>query len=283
MSNEHGRIFKANSDGIYFTRQLDNTNYNSMQHVEWSTASGIEGVMLANQIVNMNAVSRGEVKKVRTLISFDDGDTWNTIPASMENQCISNEDCRLHFHSINDYHKHGLVSSNPSAIGLGMGIGSAGTHLLPLSRSHTYLSRDAGKSWIKVSGRPTLYEISDQGSIVVFAGLDTPTQHVSFSYDWGSTWHMALFSETPVLVRSIAYVPTVHNLKILVSGIMIDQDQRTIVSTMSFSEMRECFHNQLNPRESDLEKWSPLNGEKDRCILGREALCMLYGVVDITY
>ncbi|KAG0000029.1 vacuolar protein sorting/targeting protein PEP1 [Modicella reniformis] len=55
---EHGRLFKSNSNGTFFSLQLDNTNRNEQQLVDWEKIGGIEGVVLANQVINTETLAR---------------------------------------------------------------------------------------------------------------------------------------------------------------------------------------------------------------------------------
>ncbi|KAF8985678.1 vacuolar protein sorting/targeting protein PEP1 [Entomortierella lignicola] len=270
---EYGRLFKSNSNGTYFSLQLDNTNRNSKpfgpQLVDWEKLGGIEGIILANQVVNTASLAKDGEKHVRTLISFNDGSAWNPIHAPAGSDCDDDE-CYLHLHSVSEYDGPGAVFSASSSVGLVMGVGNVGKYLGKLANSQTYLSRDAGRTWRKVSDKKTLYEFGDEGGVLVLVDPSTPTQEVSFSYDFGTTWQKTVFADGPVLVESITTEPTSRTSKITITGIYSDGDRHAVVSTLDFSNRRECVLDKRDPEKSDFEKWSPFEGEDDRCILGQE-------------
>ncbi|KAG0043848.1 vacuolar protein sorting/targeting protein PEP1 [Gryganskiella cystojenkinii] len=280
QGREVGRLFKANSDGIYFSMLLDNTNRNSLQLVDWEAIGGIEGVALANQVINTKGLARDGSKRMRTMITFNDGGTWTPLNAPKANRCTSldPENCRLHLHSVTDFQGSGLVFSASSAVGIVMGVGNVGPFLLPRPLCQTYLSRDAGRTWTKVSETPDLFEFGDEGGVLVLVNPSLPTTEASFSFDFGSTWQQTQFSETPVLVSTLSADPTSHTSQIVITGRRLagnnndeeEDQQRFVIATLDFSDRPQCVLDKYNKERSDFEKWSPLMAYSDRCILGRE-------------
>jgi hypothetical protein len=61
-----------------------------------------------------------------------------------------------------------------------------------LEECDTFLSTDAGLTWIKIQEGAHKYEFGDQGSILVIADDEETTDHVHYSYDGGSTWYVRL-------------------------------------------------------------------------------------------
>ncbi|KAK3827592.1 MAG: hypothetical protein J3Q66DRAFT_393923 [Benniella sp.] len=274
---EYGRLFKSNSEGTQFSLQLDNTNRNIKQLVDWGKIGGIEGVILANQVINIDSLARDGAKHVRTLVSFNDGGSWAPIRAPTDSNCRSDE-CSLHLHSVTDYNGPGAVFSAPSSVGLVMGVGNVGKYLLPLENSQTYLSRDAGRTWKQVSNKRQLYEFGDEGGVLVLADPSAPTGEILYSYDFGSTWKSAKFADDPVNIQSVTTEPTSDTSKITVTGSYARGDQQFIVSTLDFANRRDCLLDKNNAEKSDFEKWSSFEGENDRCILGKEVkLLASYG------
>ncbi|KAG0309339.1 vacuolar protein sorting/targeting protein PEP1 [Dissophora globulifera] len=266
---EHGRLFKSNYNGTYFSLQLDNTNRNANQMVDWEKIGGIEGVILANQVINTASLAKDGGKHIRSLVSFNDGGTWNPIKAPAGSACDDDE-CFLHLHSVTDYEGPGAVFSAPSSVGLVMGIGNVGKYLKPLDSAQTFLSRDAGKTWTKVSDTKTLYEFGDEGGVLVLVDPSAPTQEVSFSFDFGSSWQKTVFADSPVLIQSLTTEPTSHTSKITLTGMYVNGDQQAVISTLDFSNRRDCVMDKNNAEKSDFEKWSPFEGEDDPCILGQQ-------------
>ncbi|KAG0226451.1 vacuolar protein sorting/targeting protein PEP1 [Actinomortierella wolfii] len=272
QGREHGLLFKSNSDGTYYSLQLENSNRNSQQLVDWEKIGGIEGVILANQVINTHSLARDGEKHIQTLISFNDGAMWNPIPAPEGSHCDDRDSCHLHLHSVTDYRGPGAVFSASSSVGIVMGVGNVGSYLLPREKCQTYLSRDAGKTWKKIRDTDSMYEFGDEGGVLVTLDARAPTREVQYSYDFGNTWKTTYFADKPVLVSAITTEPTSRTSKILITGIMgsIDEGPEGIVSVLDFSDRPQCVMDKKNLEKSDFEKWSPFASEEDRCLLGRE-------------
>ncbi|KAF9163085.1 vacuolar protein sorting/targeting protein PEP1 [Mortierella sp. AD010] len=270
---EYGRLFKSNSNGTYFSLQLENTNRNTLppglQLVDWEKLGGIEGIILANQVINTDSLAKDGSKHVRSLISFNDGSVWNPIRAPTDSECGGSE-CYLHLHSVSEYDGPGAVYSASSSVGLVMGVGNVGLYLGPLEDAQTFISRDAGRTWKLVSEKRTLYEFGDEGGVLTLVDPTTPTQEVSYSYDFGSTWQTTAFADGPVLVQFMTTESTSRTSKITIVGTYVNGDRQPVIATLDFSNRRDCVLDKNNLEKSDFEKWSPFEGEEDRCILGRE-------------
>ncbi|KAG0252396.1 vacuolar protein sorting/targeting protein PEP1 [Actinomortierella ambigua] len=268
---EYGLMFKSNSNGTFYSLQLENSNRNSRQLVDWEKIGGIEGVILANQVTNIHSLARDGEKYIQTRISFNDGGNWNPIPAPADSQCDGDE-CHLQLHSVTDYNGPGAVFSASSSVGIVMGVGNVGTRLLPYDQCQTYLSRDAGKTWKKVRDSFSLYEFGDEGGVLVTLDNRLPTHEVQYSYDFGSTWRTAYFSDKPIQVVAITTEPTSRTSKILIAGIAGGDGDgpEGVVSVLDFSDRPECVLDKKNAEKNDFEKWSPFATADDRCLLGQE-------------
>ncbi|KAF9211069.1 vacuolar protein sorting/targeting protein PEP1 [Podila verticillata] len=264
---EHGIIFKSNSNGTYFSIQLENSNRNKFSFVDWEKIGGIEGVILANKVVNTKSLSQDGEKHIQTVVSFNDGSSWETIRAPAGSDC---DDCHLHLHSVTDYNGPGAVFSASSAVGLVMGVGNVGKYLLPLDQCQTYLSRDAGRTWRKVNDRASVYEFGDEGGVLVLADNAAPTQEAMFSYDFGTTWQKTIFADSPVLIQTVTTEPTSSISKITITGVQTGGDTQFVISTLDFSARRNCVFDKGNKDKNDFEKWSPFEDSDDRCILGQD-------------
>lgn len=81
-TNQFGSLYKSNSNGTFFIKSLDNTNRNMMGFVDFERIRGVEGILIANIIVNPRQVeSQMDHKQIRTRMSFDDGASWRQITA----------------------------------------------------------------------------------------------------------------------------------------------------------------------------------------------------------
>ena len=218
-----GTLFMSNSNGTFFVESLKDTNRNEMGFVDYERIYGVEGVGLANVVMNpVDVESRGAEKRLKTYITFDDGgfidrrslsnsklsdslfptgSNWSLIkPPSTDSDghafpcATSNLDqCSVHLHSVTAPHNFGRIFSSP-APGIVMGVGSVGEALLPYEECDTFLSTDAGITWTMVRRNAHKYEFGDQGSILVLINDEEPSDTIVYSLDLGRNWWVLRFS-----------------------------------------------------------------------------------------
>ena len=191
-----GTLFISNSNGTFFVEALTDTNRNNMGYVDYERIYGVEGIGLANIVTNaLEVETRGVSKKLRTMMTFNDGSSWTTLRPPGEDMfgqkvsCDPTNDklCALHFHSVTTPHNFGRVFSSP-APGFVMGVGSIGETLWEYKSSDTFLSTDAGVTWKMISKGAHKYEFGDLGSILVIVDDEEITDTVKYSLDLGKTW-----------------------------------------------------------------------------------------------
>ncbi|KAI5284275.1 vacuolar protein sorting/targeting protein PEP1, partial [Ascosphaera atra] len=141
--NPMGNIFTSNSNGTYFTRNVEHVNSNELGYVDFEKVSGIQGIMLVNTVENWADVEAGMggEKKIVSQISYDDGRTFEPVK-------VKGTSKRLHLHSVTQMSNIGKVFSSP-APGLIMGIGNTGDYLKEYSDGDLYVSDDGGRTWWK--------------------------------------------------------------------------------------------------------------------------------------
>jgi Sortilin, neurotensin receptor 3,/Sortilin, neurotensin receptor 3, C-terminal len=180
-SQPMGVFLTSNSNGTYFTRNIEHTNRNTWGLVDFEKVSGIQGIVLVNVVDNWKEVEEsGKSKKIISKISFDDGRNFDPITCDGKD---------LHLHSVTDLSNSGRVFSSP-APGLIMGVGNTGDHLKDYSDGNLYVSDDAGLTWQQALKGPHKYEFGDQGSILV-AIKDEPnavTDELRYSLNHGKDW-----------------------------------------------------------------------------------------------
>lgn len=73
---EYGTLFKSDEKGANYNPALQHTNGDSSGLVDFEKMQGIDGIILANQVLNTEELNGGRdvSKKVRTMISWDDGE-----------------------------------------------------------------------------------------------------------------------------------------------------------------------------------------------------------------
>ncbi|KAF9483067.1 vacuolar protein sorting/targeting protein 10 [Pholiota conissans] len=271
-----GTLFVSNSNGTYFVESLKDTNRNDFGYVDYERIYGVEGVGLANYVENAHDVeTRGAKKKVKTLITFNDGSTWAPLKAPSEDIDGKNigcdtsdmDKCALHMHSVTTPHNFGRIFSSP-APGFVMGVGSVGTHLKTYQESDTFLSTDAGLTWRMIAKGAHKYEFGDQGSILVTVDDEEPTDTVKYSLDLGKTWKEYKFG-VRLSARGLVTLPDSTSQKFLLLGQVSKQDQKAdvgkvVVVFLDFANTRgrKCL-------TSDFEKWyaRPHNSE---CLMGHK-------------
>ncbi|GAA5963481.1 hypothetical protein JCM3765_006251 [Sporobolomyces pararoseus] len=283
-----GTLFTSNSNGTYFVKSLENTNRNQFGIVDYEKILGIEGVAVVNVVVdNENSEQGGgrggEVKNLKSKITFDDGGRWNLIRApeiDSEGRKIKHcdpkgdfENCHLNLHSVTQPHNYGRVFSS-TAPGLLMGVGSIGSRLLPYDECDTFLSLDNGLNWKMVQQGANKYEFGDQGSVLVMVEDEEPTDELKYSFDMGKTWS-EMDLGVKLRARLLTTVPDSTSLKFLLLGTLTRRSndkgslgERHIVIQIDFESLkkRKC-------QESDLEKWYARklgsNGQVD-CLMGHK-------------
>jgi len=271
-----GTLFVSNSNGTYFVESLKDTNRNDFGYVDYEKIYGVEGIGLANIVANAQDVEgRGQKKKLKTLITFDDGSTWSPIKPPTEDaegrriSCdVSDSDaCSLHFHSVTNPHNFGRIFSSP-APGFVMGVGSIGESLWSYGESDTFLSTDGGLNWRMISKGAHKYEFGDLGSILVVVDDEEMTDHVRYSLDLGRTWTKYDFG-IKLRARGLTTLPDSTSQKFLLLGSVSKHEQkgdigRVVVVHLDFSKTRgrKCG-------DDDFEKWYARQHKSD-CLMGHK-------------
>lgn len=91
-------------------------------------------------------------------------------------------------HSVSSPHNSGEVFTSRSAVGVLMGVGHYGRHLLEYDECDTFLSTDGGISWRMVREGAHKYEFGDMGALLVLVDDEKEVDHVWWSKDRGNNW-----------------------------------------------------------------------------------------------
>ncbi|KAG0647921.1 Carboxypeptidase Y receptor [Hyphodiscus hymeniophilus] len=260
-NNPMGVFLSSNSNGTYFTRNVEHTNRWSNGLVDFEKVAGVQGIVLVNVVDNWEDVEKnsGAKKQVKSQISFDDGRTWTGLKTKKNEK-------DLHLHSVTDLDNSGRVFSSP-APGIVMGIGNTGDYLKDFQDGNLYVSDDAGLTWHNALEGPHKYEFGDQGSILV-AIKDEVTDEVSYSLNHGQDWDSVKLEKK---VRPIQLTTTADStsLKFLLEAIEDKQDNgEGYLIVLDFNGMHEdkC-------KSDDMEEWFARRvGEDDNptCLMGHE-------------
>ncbi|KAG2143753.1 uncharacterized protein EDB93DRAFT_1321681 [Suillus bovinus] len=260
-----GTLFVSNSNGTYFVESLMNTNRNMMGYVDYETIYGVEGVGIANVISNAQDVERKmATKQLQSVITFDDGSSWN--PLTAPSGTCSSQPCSLHLHSVTDMHNYGSVFSSP-APGFVMGVGSVGKALAPYDDSNTYMSTDAGLTWTMVHEGAFQYEFGDSGTVIVIVDDEKPTDSIMYSTNMGQTWNTYNVG-IQFRAKGLTTVSDSTSQKFLLLGQVMRQSQqsdqgRNVAIYLDFATLGRP---QCGP--NDKESWYARASTKSECIMG---------------
>lgn len=263
--DEFGTVFHSGKYGYEFTKVLENV-YSGRHRwggVEYTPIESVEGVILANVVTNPEeARKEKELPVVKTLISHSDGAMWNPIKGP--------NDQPLHLReSLNNMFmwdpSASASSSATTAAGIYISTGNEGESLSDSNLEYsTYMTRDGGVNWFKISDTPMNYAIGDQGAIIVMVSAVDPVDHLKYSYDEGATWQTYRWGYEAA-VWSLRTVPSGASRRFMMtlrpsSGM----DAQTVTVDFFTEGLQFC-------EASDFETWTPEHPQLGtKCLLGRE-------------
>ncbi|KAI0017408.1 vacuolar protein sorting [Xylariomycetidae sp. FL0641] len=260
-SQPMGTLLTSNSNGTYFTRNVEHTNRSPMSYVDFEKVANIQGVFLVNQVSNWEEVEEeGAGKKVKTMITFDDGRTFESCQTDDED---------IHLHSVTELKNVGPVFSSP-APGLIMGNGNHGKYLKDYSDANLYISDDAGRTWIEGPKGPHKYEFGDQGSILaaVQHSEDDDVKEIKYSLDHGQKWEKASLpdglSVTPMILTTTQDSTSLKFVLTARKGSGLFPEGYYVVS-IDFEGLHE-----RTCKESDMEDWFARTDDDGNpsCVMG---------------
>ncbi|KAJ1917651.1 vacuolar protein sorting/targeting protein PEP1 [Tieghemiomyces parasiticus] len=277
-----GDLFVANTQATYFNRLLADTNRDVADRVDLASVAGVPGIVLANQVANVDALGQPGVRKaVQTRISFADGRGWRSLVGPTQDATGQRYDCTpacaLHLHGRTDEsafadHQAALYGAS-AATGLMLGVGNVGERLEAYERGNTYLTDDGGRTWREVRRGPHLHAFADHGALVVLIDDAAATNSVVYSWDRGTTWTSYTFSPQPVRATALTAVPDGTGLRVVVRGYQLSGsgEHRTDLAWIDFAgtDLRRCRLDRHDESASDFELWQPGILDADACHLGR--------------
>ena len=258
--NPMGVMFTSNSNGTYFSRNIEHTNRNSGGLVDFEKISGIQGIVLVNVVDNWEDVEESPFngKKVKSKISFDDGRTFQEITADKE---------EIHLHSVTQMTNMGRVYSS-KAPGLVMGVGNKGKYLKDYEDGDLYVSDDAGLTWSKALKNAHKYEFGDRGAVLLAIYDEGPTDEIQYSIDHGKNWKKADLG-VKVRPKILTTTPDSTSLKFF---LMASTGEGHEAETFSFTIDFTDYHKGGKCGEKDFEKWYARVDDKGEptCIMGHK-------------
>ena len=122
--------------------------------------------------------------------------------------------------------------------------------------TNTYLSDDGGVNWRLLAKGNHLYDLGDQGGLLVLAPSGTPTTYILFSWDMGRTLNQMTVSERPIYVAKIKADQANKGLLVIVQGVEDSEDHLGIVISLDFSNLMPKLCQVQNL--TDFDVWTPV-------------------------
>jgi photosystem II stability/assembly factor-like uncharacterized protein len=285
---EYGTIIKSNSNGTSYALSLSNVNRDTEGYVDFEKMQGLEGVAMVNVVDNVKEAEGGKGKKLKSMITHNDGAEWELMAPPAKDQdgnkfsCVrenhvASDKCSLHVHSYTErFDKHATFSS-PSAIGIMLAVGNVGEFLTPKGSDDTYtfVTRDGGITWNAAKKGTYLWEFGDQGSIIAIVESLTPTNVIYYTLDEGQTWKEYKFSAVKMNIVEITTTPSDNSRNFLLWGKDEGVDKVATVNldfTGLKERQRQCVLKESSPEEDDYELWEPKHPKQDsNCLFGHVA------------
>ena len=282
--SRYGSIIKSNSNGTSYVMSLNGVNRNEAGYVDFEKMLGLEGVILVNVVANMKEADENKSKKLKTLITHNDGAQWGPIRAPAKDAegnkfgCdTSNIDqCSLHLHSITERRDPRSTFSSPSAVGLMMGVGNVGEILGPKIEADTFITRDGGVEWHPVKKGNYMWEYGDQGSIIVIVQPNVPTKSVFYTLNEGQDWLEYQFADNEYRIISISTVTSDKSRNFILWGEEAHNNEDSEMATINldFTGLTDelCKLDENDPEKGDYYLWEPRHPlQEDNCLFGHIA------------
>ncbi|KAF2277402.1 vacuolar protein sorting/targeting protein 10 [Westerdykella ornata] len=266
MTSSHayiGSLYTSNSNGTYFTKNVENTNRNQDGYVDFEKISNIQGIVMVNLVDNADEVKNPLTpKKLRSAISFDDGRTFQSLK-------VKGSDKDLHLHSVTNLRNSGRVFSTP-APGVVMGVGNTGKHLGKYEDGDLWVSDDAGVTWQLALESAHIYEFGNQGSVLVAVYDEGETDKIMYSLKHGreDSWKK-IELDFKIRARELTTTPDSTSLKFILYGTRAKKGggREFVTVHLDFAGLHEdkC-------KDKDFEEWAARVDKdgKPTCVMGHK-------------
>lgn len=260
-----GVLYTSDADGIVFGESLRNHVYtNVLEVTDFYKVESMRGTYITSRMNNDNSIT--------TVISFNRGGEWGTIPLK-EEQCKNvnlelGEKCSLQIH--NRFSRSRGVQftmgplSIPNAVGIILAHGHPGS---ALNRNvDVWMTRDGGYTWNKVLSGSHHYSIGDHGNLIVAVpASSSTTKHLMYSVNEGGCWFKYTFTDRDFTVTGLVTEPGGSTMRFSLWGFTLPSRAWQVI-TVDFEKVlkRACG-------DDDYEDWIPHGaGTNNGCLLGRK-------------
>lgn len=275
---EYGTLLKSNSNGTSYVLSIRHVNRDSSGYVDWEKMQGLEGVAIVNTVSNPGESD----KRLKTMISHDDGAFWSYLPCPEKDLDGNSYNCgsdlskkSLHLHGYTERRDPRETFSSPSAVGIMIGVGNVGSKLNLYNEGDTFMTKDGGITWKPIMKGTFMWEYGDQGSIIVLVQRSIATKYVYYSTNEGESWTKYEFDsdgDSALEVLRITTAPSDNSRQFLLWG--KKGGQLTTVN-LDFTGLtaKQCKldKDKIDDNDSDYELWSPQHPHKDsdkECLFG---------------
>ncbi|KAL4971856.1 hypothetical protein BDW66DRAFT_16751 [Aspergillus desertorum] len=276
--SQYGSLVKSNSNGTTYVLSLHAVNQNERGYVDFERMQALEGVIIANIVSNVDELSDGGPKRLRTMITHNDGGEWTFLapPTKDANgekfSCFvegkGTESCALHLHGYTERADPRDTFSSGSAIGLMMGLGNVGDQLTSKDEADTFLTMDGGITWKSVKKGRYMWEYGDSGSVIVIVAEQRSTKVLHYSTDEGATWRDYDFSDEEIEVIDISTVPSDTSKNFILWG---KKSDKLVTINVDFSGLydRDCQFDKDADVSDDYQLWTPKHPfQEENCLFG---------------
>lgn len=278
----YGSIIKSNSNGTSYVLSVDAVNRNDNGYVDFEKMQGLEGVAIVNVVGNVKESEKGQAKRLRSMVTHNDGAQWALLPPPSKNSEGKNygcktkdgqptDKCALHLHGYTERRDPRATYASASAIGLMMGVGNVGEYLTSKEDGETFITRDGGITWRAVKKGSYLWEYGDQGSVIVIVEEAKPTKVIYYSVDEGETWEEYQFTDVDMQVDAISTVPSDTSRNFLLWGRETGNKNKLATVNLDFSGLRDrlCNLNEDSGENEDYYFWEPKHPlQENNCLFG---------------
>lgn len=282
--HEYGTILRSNSNGTSYVVSLNAVNRNYFGFVDFEKTQGVEGIAIVNVVGNVEESEKGQRKRLKTMITHNDGAQWSLLPPPEKDidgksfSCSTSggkptDECSLHLHGFTERKDPRDTFSSPSAIGVMFGVGNVGEYLTLKDEGNTFMTRDGGITWKMVKKGNYIWEYGDHGSIIVIVEESTPTKVLYYSLDEGDTWEEYKFSDIDMQIDDISTVPSDSSRNFLLWGKEVGSGGKKGIATVNldFTGLRErkCDFSKDISKTDDYYLWEPKHPmQSDNCLFG---------------
>ncbi|KTW29333.1 hypothetical protein T552_01288 [Pneumocystis carinii B80] len=277
-ASKWGYILKSNSNGTDFVKSLDFVERNNNGFIDFERFKGLEGIIISNIVMNPDDVSKGSSKRLKSVITYNDGSEWSYITPpkkdSKGNEFCSGklEKCSLNLHGIIDRIDFHETFSSITIPGLDFAIGNVGEYLDNYLDSNTFMTTDGGVTWREIQKGPHLWKFGDQGSIILLAKDRSYTDHFLFSLNMGDTWDVVYFPEKEsILIYDITTVYSDTSRKFVLFSIRSNNGNKWTAIHIDFTMLtnRKCKLDEDSQDKNDFDTWSfKYPNNEDSCFFG---------------